>query len=521
MLVLLPVFVLLVAALAISLLGLFRPKFGYHWLIAAGGALTTYILIWLSRGSLPLNHSIGGGQVSLMMLSSFSLELDEVTWPFALAVATLCLGVVFTDVGRAAETSWIVWAGDLGLTALGLISVLAENPLTLLVGWALVDLIELGILLRQVRRANMRQRVLLFFVANTLGSMSVFAAIVAAGSFGFDLSFHTIPQQAQLFLVLGAGLRMGVFPLQVVFLRDLYHQRGQGTLLRLLPPATSMPLLVYSAFTPISPAWRFPLLTFSMLAALYGGVAWARAKDELQGRIYWIIGMAGLMFFGTLQFRPEAAMAWGLALLYGGAALFLATVRTRWMVSLGILSLLTITALPYTPTSAGMTMFNPFSPFVVLIPVAHLLLLVGYFRHSWRQTDPLIGVERWVQVIYPVGLILMPFTYILSMVFSPELPGALQPPIWPVIVLFVTSLAAGVIYWRKVPLPVKIFHRLDRIFSLEWFYPVLGWVYQTAGRITRELSFLQEGEGGVLWALVLLVILVSILGQLASVMGAV
>jgi hypothetical protein len=514
-LALFPVFFLLLAALIISLLGVFRPKFRHHWLIATGGGLVTWILIWVMRARLPLVQSLGGGQIGILQLSSFSLRVDEVTWPFALAVVTLCLAVLLTDVGRADETSWVVWAGDLGLTALGLMAVLAENPMTLLIGWFLVDLIELGILLRQVQREDTRRRVVLFFSTNLLGLMSVLGAVIAAGSLGLTLNFSTIPSEAQLFLVVGVGLRMGVFPLQVVFLRQTHHQRGQGTLLRLLPPASSLPLLVYAAYTPVSQTWRYLLLTFAVMAALYGGIAWARARDEVQGRTYWIIGIAGLAFVGTLQFSPTAAMTWGLAMLYGGAALFLASVRTRWMISLGILGLATLTALPFTPTYLGLSMYQPLNVFVVLTPFAHIALLIGYLRHSRRQTDPLVGVERWVQVIYPLGLVLLPVTYIFSSIFSPDIPGTTTPPLWPIILFMSIVLLGGFLYWKKTTLPNRIFEFLDRIFSLRWLYSVLNWLYQFAGRVAREISLLLEGEGGVLWALVVLVLLISLMTQIA------
>jgi hypothetical protein len=520
-LAILPVFLLLLAALAISLLGLFYPKFKYHWLIAFGGGVFTMISIWALRSTLPLTQSIGGGEVSILILPAFSLQIDEVTWPFALALVTLCLAVVMTDVGRAAETSWVVWAGDLGITSLGLFAVLAQNPMTLLIGWALVDVVELAILLRQIKRAETRQRVLYFFATSVLGSMFVLGAIISAGNQGLDLSFSTIPSQAQLFLVLAAGLRMGVFPLQVAFLKEVHHLRGQGTLLRLIPPATSMPLLVYAAFTPVSPAWRYPLLGLSVLAALYGGIGWARAQNELQGRIYWIISLAGMAFIGTMQFRPEAAQTWGLAMLYGGAALFLASVRTRWMVSLGIFSLLTISALPFMPTYSGLTLFEPFNIFVIFIPMAHAALLLGYLRHASRQSAPLKGVERWVHVIYPMGLILLPVTFLFSSMFSPDILGSISPPLWPLISTFVVAAAAAVFIWKKIKIPEQILNPMDKVFSLKWLYPLLGWLYRGVGWAAREVTLLIEGEGGVLWALVLLVLLVSILAQITSGVGAV
>ena len=455
-------------------------------------------------------------------MPSFSLQFDEITWPFALALASLCLAVVMTDVGRAGETSWVIWAGDLGLTALGLFAVLAENPMTLLIGWALVDVVELGILLRQVEHPATRRRVFYFFATSVLGTISVLGGVIAAGSVGLDLSFSTIPSQAQLFLVLAAGLRMGVFPLQVAFLKEVHHLRGQGTLLRLIPPATSMPLLAYAAFTPVSPAWRFPLLSLSVLAALYGGIAWARARDELQGRIFWIIGMAGMAFVGTLQFRPEAAMAWGLAMLYGGAALFLATVRTRWMVAIGIFGMLMISALPFSPTYSGLTMYSPFkfyydlgpsstcSPFTWL-PASFLAADRAFERCGALGECNLPGwVDSAPSHLSGINIFCSCDSRQLGI---PHYGLSWQHLGW--------LCWYGVLYWRKLNFPLDIFNLLDKVFSLKWVYSLVGWVYEAFGRVASEISLLIEGEGGVLWTLVLLVLLVSIFSEISSGAGAV
>jgi hypothetical protein len=154
------------------------------------------------------------------------------------------------------------------------------------------------------------------------------------------------------------------------------------------------------------------------------------------------------------------------------------------------------------------------------VPLAHAALLLGYFRFSIRQTEPLRGVERWVKVIYPFGLVLLPATYILQSLFSAQLPGAITPPLWPGILLAAVVLVVGVLYWRGVSIPSRVIFRLDQIFSLNWFYPLLGWIYQVLGRMIRLVSLLLEGEGGMLWALVILVLLVSILSQVAAGTGA-
>ena len=45
---------------------------------------------------------------------------------------------------------------------------------------------------------------------------------------------------------------------------------------------------------------------------------------------------------------------------------------------------------------------------------------------------------------------------------------------------------------------------------------MLGWIYALVGRLAGEISHLLEGDGGVMWTLLFLVILLSILGQLGA-----
>jgi len=511
-LTLLPIVSLLGASLLVTLLGIFRPRFVYHWLIALLGALTAWISLWVIRGQLPMVFGSLESSYGNLPLAALSIQIDEVTWPLALAIATVGLAVLLSDVSRAADTGWVVWAGDLGLIALGVAAVTAATPATMLFAWTLVDAVELGMLLRQVRREGIRRSVLVFFTTNLFGSGAVIAALVGSGA---GLEFDHLPSQAQAFLLVAVGLRMGVFPLQVAFLHDVRYQRGQGTLLRLIPPAVSLSLLVHTAVVQSQPNLRGLMLFFSVLAAVYGAIVWARARDELQGRIFWIIGTAGLAFSAAIQSHPQAALAWGLAMLYAGAYLFLASVRTRRMLPLSILSLLTITALPLTPTAAGMSLYQPFHLLLVLLPLAQVLLVVGYIRYVLQQTEPLTGVEPWVRAAYFTGLALLPLTHLASEYLGPSLPSE-SALLWPLILMAALAGLGVVAYRQKTSIPDQIFFRLDSIFSLRWVYTLIGWVFAAIGRLVAGVTFLLEGEGGVLWALVFLALLVSVLGQVSA-----
>jgi hypothetical protein len=515
-LILAPFLVLISTAAFIAFLGVVRPRFVYHWVLAAIGSMAAWVLMWITAAQVPVVIGVLEGNFQGLALPTLAFRVDEITWPLGLAVVTLTLAVIFTDASRAAETSWLVWAGDLGLSAVGLAAVMAGNPSTMLLAWTIVDLIELGILLRQLDREEMRRRAFIFFAMNLLGTLVVFGAMIAAGSEGVRMNLDRIPAQSVVYLILAVGLRMGVFPLQVAFLRDVHHQRGQGTLLRLIPPVVSLSLLAHSSVVEVSAAWRLLLLFSAVLASAYGGIAWARSENELRGRLFWIIGVAGLCFASAVQGQQGAVLAWGLALLYPGAALFLSSVRRKLMLPIGILSLFTFSALPFSPTYAGLRMYQPLQPFLLLMPLAQLLLIGGYTRFMLKETEPLTGVEPWVRIIYLIGLAILPVTHIASVYIGPPIMAQGSIPIWPLLVVLGLAMIGVVAYWRKWHVPDNLFNRLDRFFSLRWIDNLIVWgsslLEQTAQLITRTV----EGEGGVLWTLLFLVMLVSILSQLGT-----
>ena len=330
------------------------------------------------------------------------------------------------------------------------------------------------------------------------------------------MNLDRIPSESVVFLILAVGLRMGVFPLQVAFLPDVHHQRGQGTLLRLIPPAVSLSLLAHISVVEVSSAWRFVLLFSAVLASLYGGIAWMRAENELRGRLFWIIGMAGFCFASAVQGQQGAVLAWSLALVYAGAVLFLASVRQKVMLPIAVLSLFALSSLPFSPTYAGLRMYQPIQILLFLFPLGHLLLISGNVRHMFRETEPLSGVEPWVRVIYITGLTILPVTHIVSVFIGPPVLAEGNIPIWPLLAVLGLAVIGVIAFWRKWQIPNSIFDRLDRVFSLRWLESVIVWISDAAGQVAQLVTGMLEGDGGVLWTLLFLVMLVSILSQLGT-----
>jgi hypothetical protein len=158
---------------------------------------------------------------------------------------------------------------------------------------------------------------------------------------------------------------------------------------------------------------------------------------------------------------------------------------------------------------------------LVLAIIGQAALLLGFLRHMLRQSEPLGGAERWVQVIYNIGLWLLPLTYYLSGIayFPYDRPTWSLTELWPSFVVLALAALIGVLVWRGVSFSSVLFSMLDEVFSLRWLYRLLGNAYQLVGRGLHLISNLLEGGGGVLWAFLLVVLLLSLVTQLGVDVG--
>jgi hypothetical protein len=451
--------------------------------------------------------------------ASPTLLVDPISWSYAMSLVSLALAVILTDVARATDADWVAWAGSLLITALGLFAVLSGNLLTLLLGWMAIDLVELAILLLEVVQSPTRERIVMAFSMRVAGSILVIAASLVAISTGSPLTFATISPQISVYLLLAAGLRLGVLPLHTPFLVGLPSRRGLGTLLRLVPAASSLVLLARTASAG-APARSEPLLLgITGLAALYGAIYWAGARDELDGRQFWILGMAALSMTAAVRAQMEASLALGVALLLSGGLLFLFSARHRYLLPIAALGLLSFSGLPFTPAWQGVRLYaNPFRAWDVIFLIAQALFLAGYAYHAFRPGPQLTRAERWIWLIYPWGLILLPLTSFLIAWWG--MPASSQsPPLvgsWPSLAAAGLAIILLVLGERIPPLPPRLVSSLRAVFSLSWLYQLLWGVYRFVGRFVALINQILEGEGGILWTILLLTLMLSLLSQLGQ-----
>jgi hypothetical protein len=152
------------------------------------------------------------------------------------------------------------------------------------------------------------------------------------------------------------------------------------------------------------------------------------------------------------------------------------------------------------------------------------LLMAGYYRKMFLPGDSLDDHERWILLIYPLGLAALGATLVILVIAG--WPGSRTTGVWWAGVSAAVFAGAGVLAGTRDWLPFgkrsrfveiassisePVPSNLQRIFEFGWLNTILGWGYQGLSLIVSRIIFILEGEAGVLWAFVLLTLFITVL----------
>ena len=520
MFVLLTTLFLFLTALTLLILRWVRPDFRFTWLIATGGSFLAWIGILLWQLRLPSDFTLPSWQPASLFTTPPAFLVNDLTWPYALSLVTLALAVLLTSVVRENFPKSLSWAGMLILTGLGLLAVLANNPFTLVLVWAALDLTELILHLRLADSPNLSERVVIVFFTRVAGSGVLLWANMVSIAAGTPMTFQAILPQAGLYLLIAAGLRLGALPLHLPYTTGSTLRRDFGTILRFVSAASSLALL-----TRIPPSSLVsPLIPFLMLlaafTALYSSWIWLRAPDEITGRPFWMLGLAALAVASALNANPAGSVAWGCAMIIVGSTLFLSTIQHRWLTRfILVVGTWGLSTLPFSPTAAGWQgggiNFWLFLPFFI---GAQTLILAGFIHHVLRSVgENFKSQPRWAQIVYPIGIGLPLVTYLIIGPWGWR--GAPSIDLWP-IGLVVVTLAASLVWFmpRSKLLKPPQAHWIRPISNsrIDQFYLILRGIYRLLERLCVIVSNILESDGGIIWTLLFLVLFISLLTQRLS-----
>ncbi|MGB9669363.1 MAG: hypothetical protein ACPL0B_03155, partial [Anaerolineales bacterium] len=283
-------------------------------------------------------------------------------------------------------------------------------------------------------------------------------------------------------------------------------------------PLVTIPFLARLAGIEQSPlpSW---LIGISTLMAIYGAILWFMADNALEGRPYWIITTAAFMFIAALKHQPAGVLSWGFIMISSGAGIFLCRLRNRYWTFWIVIQVLILCGIPFTPMWDLTRLYQDlFTIWTLGILFAHLLLVGGFFRHyNQIKNEPIMG-EKWVSVLYGIGLSLLFFIPILigysgwSQLLQSDTGYSYDPSrsfleYWSGLILLVCFLIAVLLQnVIQINLPKPNLQGLD-LLNFGWVLAFLRWVFRKFSGAFIFLDQIFEGQGGILWAFLVLILL--------------
>ena len=511
MLILVTCLLLFMTALVLVILRTTQPNARYGWLVASSGAALAVasVFIWLAQ--MPFQLTLPAWEPESLFSTPVLFSADGISWAFAISIAVLTLSILLTAVTRPVFVNSLSWAGILSLGGMGILAVTANNPLTLLLMWAFLDMTELVSQLSSVKGEKSSERVVISFATRMLGIGLLLWAYIESLASGNTVVFQSMPAGTGIYLVIAAGLRLGVLPLHLPYAADSSLRRGFGTALRLIGAVSSLSVLGRIQIIPTG--FTFILMILASVAAIYGGWMWLRAPDELSGRPYWMIGMASLAVLSALNGNPIGAAAWGCAMLLVGGALFLSSVQDVRLSRALLIGSWSLSALPFSLTGGAWVGNLSFT--VVFALAAQALMMAGFVRHALRasSTESLDDQPSWAKAVYPLGIILLLVIQFLIGFIGWD--GARQiGNIFPA--LLASFLTLGLVWGTRrfrIFNPVRAHWVTTAGAGVNSLYQWLWSLYHGLARLAQSITEALEGEGGIMWTLLFLILFISIIVQ--------
>jgi hypothetical protein len=469
--------------------------------LAAAAALSWLVSLLLPEGA-GFSGIFAGQAGEASLLPEVDLVVRAATRPLGLAVPAV---LFLVSLERSFSLSQTAWAYALG--AGSLFALLAGNTYSLLMGWALIELIWLGYCFFHQREEQRSTYLNMPFAVRLLGpGLLIYGGLIAVNSgaeglfSGSRADFLPLAAAASVF-------RWGIW-LPTGFLDGSREHHSFHAVLAALPSGVSFSLIAQLSEVGFSWSALEPGgLVLSALLLLTGAV-WAAGKRTGEPWKLFFFGLISLSYLGAGYQLPSASISFGLGMLLSGLLLFFPgrAVPLGW-VRVGVIGL-GLLPLPFFPLAGGAVLFT--RGWVGMLSALGMGLLLAGAGQQLLRAPVAASPEKNLQGlnIIPAWLLLLITQITAAIWLLPNSPEAILPG-WDW--RFLIPLAAG------AALTAAIKHG-----NLNRKFPVLTglWddLYSSLYKIGKFLESLVgfilgllEGRGGLIWTLLIGFLILTLL----------
>ncbi len=524
MLLLLPVFLLLLTAISIQVLARTRFNVGQTWVFAIIASTAIWILVSILRIIDPPALIIRYLDPSILDGILLSFNFTTVTWVFGFLLLTLLGAILLADSSRlSGNNNPIAWSGAMVITAAGILVCMSGSFAAFILSSTFLDITLLIVGLIVNRQSGQIQEVVIEFSGRVAGSIILMTTL---GNSNLDLvnSQPDVISELLPFFIISLILRMGVIHSNKVSSISQPVRRNLQIFIQMIVPVT-----VFAFISRLS----FPLLQglfFRLTIFVLFGIVLIKAIKLLSQKIFdpkiWIEILAILGIGSILLEQTKAILPIGIVMISIGGAISITEARSKWTSVILMVLMLGMIGLPYTPSNGiwleATSMESGFAGLFHNLII--FLALLGVSNNFLKKISMNSSNEKWVDFsngMSPIILMVSPWIYLpwtnylsgtiigmigAGIVIGISLSRLLLRKWWVKITQNVTNVA------EKLKTDFQFFESLGNNFlKLTWLTNIFKALnYMVEWLVTSTIRML-EGEGGLLWALVLLILLTSII----------
>jgi formate hydrogenlyase subunit 3/multisubunit Na+/H+ antiporter MnhD subunit len=531
---LIPIAILLGAALIVALSRLVR--FQFPDAIAAVASFAALLALLPLIGSAPVETLVSTWKPLSVFGAPVSLRVERLDWLAGLIAALIALSTSAASLVYPGRRRFGLCAAGLGMTAMIIASAFSANLLTLALAWGLFDAFYSTMLLAQGKSGESVRRAAFVIALNGAATLCIGIAALILNQASQSQYWHLtiLPETARGLLAVAAVLRLGLYPLSQWLPIDRRDAPGRAALLYVMPSLVGLYMLIRLGSLNALPegTWLAWLGAISMLAG--GVLAWWRGQSHDVLPYVSVSGVGAVVLAGSLTDMPgsvlvSGAASWALAITVFSIGRSL-DMRAPWWSIGHALAIATFAGLPAslgfalrTNLVAGVASSGNW-PLILVSLIAETLTFGAIVRLALTPATDEAPTHRLRLIAYAAGIGLAALPIFLLPALARSVVPEVTPPAFEIVLSKLGALGgvlivlpiflAGLLIWRGgLPSPAvgggdsRFVSRVDlsRIVGLDWLYRIVYWVVNTVARSLRGFASLIEGEGALLWAILILI----------------
>jgi hypothetical protein len=492
-------------------------RMAYLWLIPTILSLVSWVvfLVMPIPASAPLLKI--PGLFSLSADKGLAFIMDSSIWGFIYLVVCLVLVYFLTMVIRLEKEkrTWL-WIGWLVLCMAAMLSFSAGNISTLIVTWVLFDLLDFLFTYFILKIDDVDESLFGFFSSRVVSVLLLIAAAIFLPVETPQWLPTPLAPTAYFLLFLSGLFRTGLLPSRSIYKPAKENGSSFHFLKRILPLMSGFSLL---SFLPINYLNSISQLLISIIFFLLAIVFIISAIQQKLTDQLWFDSIICLGCITVISGTPIGLLGWSGVALVGAAIHHFFSHRSGHLRIFALLGIFSLSGVPYSIgalAQAGLTSSFSFTWLIFVIPLYALLIYLFIETIQLPFIDSPTSEPLYLAV-YLIGLFLMAFTPFAILIKNIELAGSVLGFWWSGIAVIVFCLVIFLIqmkvYFKKYISEKfgKSMRIINRVISFQWLGQIWKWLSWFISGIIQFLTQILAGDGGVIWAIVMLVLLVSLI----------